>query len=453
MLRLLSIPKLAWPQGLLLTAPLPLLFYLQHAVPRTEAAWLLGILGILMAWYGYMWFTRKKIPFQWIIIAGIAYRLTGIGAFPALSDDVYRFVWDGQIWLHGEHPFARKPSDIPPDTYTELGLTQEMYTGLNSPEYFTIYPPLSQAVFAISTWLGRGALVPSATWMQVFMLLCEVLSMWLLSQLLARWRMPQHLLIGYAFHPLVIVELVGNIHMEAGMVTCILAALWLWDRDKWVPAALALAGGVLFKLLPILFLPLLIAPLGWRRAIATGFIVTFALVGSFLIFSQPEAVFHIRESLALYVDTFEFHASVYYLLKLTGIPHDILGPLLSFCAMLGILGFAWVHRREKGIAHVATAMLWALSIYFLSARIVHPWYISTLVGLAVLGPWRFPWVWAMLLPLTYLTYRTIPYEQPMGIMLGIYVVVLGWVAWEIVQQNKKGHHNRQGAAAVDNRQE
>ncbi len=59
----------------------------------------------------------------------------------------------------------------------------------------------------------------------------------------------------YALNPLVIVELVGNIHYEGLTICFLLAGLYFYKKQKDLPSAtfLGLAAGV--KLLPLIFLP------------------------------------------------------------------------------------------------------------------------------------------------------------------------------------------------------
>ncbi|MEQ9229236.1 MAG: hypothetical protein RIF46_01035, partial [Cyclobacteriaceae bacterium] len=71
-------------------------------------------------------------------------------ATPSLSDDFYRFIWDGRLLAHGIHPFAELPGFYLDPSLNIPGIDQSLFDNLNSKEYFTIYPPFAQLIFLIS---------------------------------------------------------------------------------------------------------------------------------------------------------------------------------------------------------------------------------------------------------------------------------------------------------------
>ena len=62
-------------------------------------------------------------------------RLMLLFSFPNLSDDIFRFIWDGRMCSLGINPYGYLPSEIV-DNHAALGA--ELYSELNSPNYFTI---------------------------------------------------------------------------------------------------------------------------------------------------------------------------------------------------------------------------------------------------------------------------------------------------------------------------
>ncbi|MBK9735610.1 MAG: hypothetical protein IPO92_11835 [Saprospiraceae bacterium] len=91
---------------------------------------------------------KTKISLKYQILLGILVRISLIPVFPNLSVDIYRFFWDGSLTVNGINPYGILPSEIVGQNIP--GLTNEIFLKLNSKEYFTIYPPLSQLYYSIS---------------------------------------------------------------------------------------------------------------------------------------------------------------------------------------------------------------------------------------------------------------------------------------------------------------
>ncbi|MEZ4685837.1 MAG: glycosyltransferase 87 family protein [Bacteroidia bacterium] len=317
------------------------------------------------------------------------------------------------------------PSEIAPEDYERLGLSPELYRGLNSPNYFTIYPPVNQVSFAIAALPHQ--LLASVWLLKLSILIAEVLSLFLIIHLLSVWKKPLWWAGYYALNPLVIIELTGNIHFEAWMVCGLLGSLAFLASRQWVWAALAFGIAIASKLLPLLLLPFFIRKLGWSKSLAFGAIAVAPTIAGFALMPQPEAVLNIFNSIGLYFENFEFNAAVYRWLLWLGADGLIWGKVLGLIAAGGILALAFFRKRIQ-IIELPVEFLLALSMYFFLARIVHPWYICPLVALAGFGSFRFPVVWTALLPLTYLTYQTEEYQQPYEIMTLCWLIVLG-LAW------------------------
>ena len=83
------------------------------------------------------------------LVLGIACRFILLFAFPFLSDDLYRFIWDGRLWQQGINPFNYLPTYFMLEGNQVEGLDQALFEQLNSPEYFTIYPPLNLSLIHI----------------------------------------------------------------------------------------------------------------------------------------------------------------------------------------------------------------------------------------------------------------------------------------------------------------
>ncbi|WP_421796351.1 hypothetical protein [Haliscomenobacter sp.] len=352
----------------------------------------------------------EKGSIQWYLLLGIGLRLLLLFSMPNLSDDVYRYLWDGKLWLNGINPFVHPPSYYVQQGALPNGLSMELYAELNSPDYHTIYPPIAQGLFTLSCALFPEDLYASIVAMKLGILLAELGSLWLLRVLLQRFQIaPQHILI-YALNPLIILELVGNVHLEALMIFFLLLALFLLQKQLHGWASVALAGSIASKLLPLMFLPFLIRRWGWPQR-SMGY---FALLGGVLLLLfvpmlSWEFIQGFASSLDLYFQKFEFNAGVYYLLRwvfyvLTGYNLIlVLGPLLGLFVVYSIVKMA---QREQDLrwGKLPLLMVLAFSLYLFSATIIHPWYLAVPIVLCVLTPLRFPVLWSGLVVLSYSHY-------------------------------------------------
>ncbi|HHJ50273.1 MAG TPA: hypothetical protein ENJ88_05130 [Phaeodactylibacter sp.] len=423
-------------------------------------------------------FRFDLVPWMWVAVLA---RFALLWAMPNLSDDVYRFIWDGRLGAQGLDVFAHLPAWYMEEGHEVRGLTRELFEQLNSPEYFTIYPPVAQAVFRLGAWLFPESIYGSVLVLRIFLLLCELGSLYLLSLILRRLQLPKERVLLYALNPLVIVEISGNLHFEGAMVFFFLLFVWAWLEARRGLAALAMSLSIGAKLLPLMLLPLLatrmweasfwLRPQGPEaenemaggRAFRWRAVLWFLVLGFFLLllfypFMGPFFAQHFGESLDLYFRRFEFNASVYYLLRwlryLQLGYNDIhrLGPLLGLVVAAGILGMAlWSLRRrfltmEEGVLFFLRQSLWAFVLYLGLATIVHPWYLAMPVLLAVFGGWRFPLWWSYAITWTYINYSYPVYRENLWVVGLEYSSVLLFMLWEWQRQKKEA---KAGAPAPD----
>ncbi|HLL95537.1 MAG TPA: polyprenol phosphomannose-dependent alpha 1,6 mannosyltransferase MptB, partial [Spirosoma sp.] len=246
--------------------------FLAYAVPRTQFGLLMSLLTGLFL--GYILVLRSlsdsSAPAdRFLFASAIGFRLLLLFALPQLSDDVFRFVWDGRLLAHGYNPYLYQPNQLlnTPIAAT-CGLDESLLRLLNSPSYFTVYPPVNQALFGLAAWLSPESLLGNVIWLRIPIVVCEAGSLWLMVKLLRWLNMHPNLALLYGLNPLVILELTGNVHAESIMIFFVLLAAWLLVAyDRWIASAGSLALAIGTKLLPLLLLPLIIRRLGWRKGL------------------------------------------------------------------------------------------------------------------------------------------------------------------------------------------
>src|SRR5215212_2958935 len=198
----------------------------------------------------------------------VLFRLSILFAPPYLSDDIYRYVWDGRVQAAGINPYRYIPAA--PEL---VQLRDEaIYPKINRRDWArTIYPPVAQVVFFLTTRISE-----SVTWMKATMLLFELVTIWAVAQLLALLGRPRQLLLMYAWHPLVVWEFAGSGHVDAIAICFIALAFLAWQRRSNLGAGFMLACATLVKLFPIVLLPAMLKQGRWRIA---PVVVTTILVG------------------------------------------------------------------------------------------------------------------------------------------------------------------------------
>ena len=395
------------------------------------AALLLGVV-VLLAWRRDGLMTRR------VLVVAVLMRLAVVWMPPTLSDDAWRYAWDGLVQTRGIGPYSFRPGDAALADVRATSAGGALFERMNSPAYYSVYPPLSQLVFTAAASVGRG---PLATVYLIKLALAAAEIGGLL--LLARMVSPRSLVL-YAWHPLAVIESAGQAHGEALLVGLLLACVWLaraslrqaTARRAAGPAlaGIALGAAVMVKLYPLVLLPFLWQRLGrWSVVAAVAVMAALALP-----YASAANLAHVRESLGLYVGLFDFNALPYQLLR--GIANAVepsgrdmgklvIGKALGVAFLLGVAVLTWRGRRWP-LDRVFAA---TLGLYLACSTTVHPWYLLGLLALpATLGGGsqrpRWHWLWLGLMTMgTYLRY--VP-SQPLG-GEGAYLcfVYAGWTGW------------------------
>ncbi|MEM9023910.1 MAG: hypothetical protein AAGB22_09215, partial [Bacteroidota bacterium] len=322
------------------------------------------------------------------------------------------------------------------------GIDQALYDQLNSPQYFTVYPPVHQLFFYASGLFGHS-LYASTLILKLPILLAECGTIWLLPRLLRQLQLPSENAAWYTLNPLVIIELSGNLHYEGVMIFFLVLALWWVVRGHWIASAAAFALAVNTKLLPLMFLPFFIRRLGWGRSMIYGLLVGGITALLFWPFLEPALIANFSDSLGLYFKSFEFNASIYYVVRWIGyqvVGYNVIakaGFILSLVAGGLILATALLERTARW-DRLPLRWLTAQAIYYALAVIVHPWYLSTLVLLAAFTRFRYVMVWSAMATVSYVTYRDTRYDELEWLTAIEYLVVLGWLIYEWRWRPEKG---------------
>jgi alpha-1,6-mannosyltransferase len=386
-----------------------------------------------LAWYGVVfaaylasifWAERRKSASLTIIWGGaIAFRLLLLFTTPSLSDDVYRYLWDGYVTNHGVSPYAY-PIDSPELDHLDIPLRAlANHSWMASP-----YLPTAQFLFTgLTRWLPLHPAI-----FQISMVIFDLLTGLLLINLLNLSRLPTQRVLLYLWNPLVIIEVAHGAHLDAWMIFLTMLSLWLTfssNRSKmstWLaPVTLALA--TLTKFMPVLLLPILFWRWRWGQLVLYG-LVTFVLLFPFGLqagwgLTGPLDGSGLFGAVRIYADQWNFNSGLFHWLEANYLPD--LGVVetfewakrLALLALLAITVVVWFQaRRRPDVRPALRLMAVPFMAYLLLTTTVHPWYALILLAFipflppaSAESPWRWlsvaPWLYlSAALPLSYLTY-------------------------------------------------
>lgn len=189
------------------------------------------------------------------------------------------------------------------------------------------------------------------------------------------------------------------------------------------------------------------------------------LVGSFILFFpllNSEILAGFNESFTLYFKSFEFNASIYYLVREYGywvygynIIQTVGWKLGLISAVMILLIALWpfksfyskgelkfeqrIYKFPDDMATVPLVMMWIMLMYFLFTTTLHPWYICTLLMFSVFTSYRFVVIWSALIFLTYAGYTMNGFSEILSLTVLEYVVVIGYLVYELIWRRKHSY--------------
>lgn len=442
-----------------------------YQLERSNFTLLLGLYSSLFVLF-YVIVQKGKADFWLLAIFAILLRLVFLPAIPNLSQDFYRFIWDGRFLLEGMNPYLYKPEGfITSGQFSVVFQAQELYQGMGTlnGSHYTNYPPINQLCFAIAAIFSGKSILGSAIVFRLLILVADIGTIVVGKKLLQRMGLPIHTIFWYALNPFIIIEMTGNLHFESVMLFFVVWAFYLLYTGKWFWSAVLLGISISVKLLPLLLLPLFFQwfmtrgnpfPSGLSfnldklrsslpsllkntKKLTFYYLVVLGTVGlTFAPFLTGEFANNFGASIALWFQKFEFNASIYYLIRWYGyqtigwnIIADV-GPKLPII-VLGIILLITFLRKNASMTAMITAMLFCIAAYFLLSTTVHPWYVATPLILCVFTRYRFPLVWSFTIVLSYSAYGAGGFHENLGLVALEYVIVIGYFLWEVFVPRKK----------------
>lgn len=442
---------------------------------RTEAAKLV-LLYIALFVIAYILKKSAGFNFGFLVLASVLVRLIFLPAIPNLSQDFYRFIWDGRMLFEGFNPYLYTPDSFIKNGEFPVAEAQELYNGMGnlSASHFTNYPPINQLCFYIAALFSGKSITGAVVTLRLLIIAADIGTLYFGKKLLEALKLPSSRIWFYILNPFIIIELTGNLHFEGVMIFFLVWSLFLLHSGKWKWAAVVLACSISVKLIPLMFLPIFFQyfrkstvissvaeksqkPLdsargdrgrsrhiGFTKLIMFYVIILITIVVLFLPFFSMEFVNNYSQTVGLWFSNFEFNASIYYIAReigfaITGYNEiGIIGKILPVIAVLVILYFSFF-KKNTSIPKLTSSILLAFTFYLFLSTTVHPWYLATLVMLCVFNNYRFPLVWSLVIVLSYLSYLNIgtaDKSENLWIIAIEYAIVFSVFIWEVFAKKR-----------------
>lgn len=430
---------------LLALLSLGLYYTFSYHLERTDFIKLISLFAALF-FLCYKLIQFEKWNFKFLLGVGILSRLVFFIAEPNLSQDFYRFIWDGELVRHFVNPYLNIPNTLIDRPDLVISNAQELYEGMGSlsARHFSNYPPLNQLLFGLAALLGGKSVLGTTMALRGIIILADVGIFYFGRKLLKNLNQSPHLIFWYFLNPLIILELTGNLHFEGVMLFFFVWSLYLLSVQKWQWAAVLYACSISVKLVPLLFLPLFLKHFKFKKAIGFYIIIGIASVLLFAPFYSTEFITNYSKTIGLWFSNFEFNAGIYNGIKQIAIQFDAkpweliktYGKITPLLTIVTVLLFTFL-RRNQNPAILISSMLWVLTVYYFTTATVHPWYVVFLVTLTIFTTYRFALVWSATIILSYFAYSLADFKENLWLLALEYSVVFAFLIYELIAYRNK----------------
>jgi alpha-1,6-mannosyltransferase len=312
------------------------------------------------------------------------------------DDDVHRYVWDGRLQRLGYNPYIVVPSDP-----AVKGLHTPETRTLNNPDLPSPYPPGAQLFFRVVT-----AIQESTFALKVAFVVCEFAIVFVLLDVLRFSQQGGHLVLAFAWNPLLAIEVAGSGHIDIVGAFCLVVSTAALVRRWRATAAIGFGLAVAVK-----FLPLVLLPLYWKRVRIRDALLASAIVGLLYVPFLNHGRIPIG-SLATYVQTFRFNGPVFAALDRIAPPQLLVG----LAVFVGLVTATWLRRAASECSPHAFA--WPMAASLLCAPAVFPWYLLWLLPFLSSTSTLLIIVWTVSIVLTYVQWHLRALGRPWGALPG-----------------------------------
>lgn len=429
-------------------------FWISQEVARTDFGLFFSLYSLLFLCYFLL--LKAKISHRLFFLTGLIYHLIVVFALPWLSQDFYRFLWDGWMLQLGDNPYLFTPNQWLENTNEQNlipkanFLIEEM--GQLSASNYTNYPPISQFIYFLASFLAEKSIFYAVLFMKLVLVFSSIITLFFSQKILSLLKLPTHKAYWFFLNPLVIIEGIGNLHFEVLMLAFFVASVYYLMKKNFLWAGVLLGLSVATKLITLVFFIYLLngVIVGNKKfkfsnyfsassfQFIGGCLLTIAM--SYVYFFDLQMLQNYQESVGLWFSSFEFNASFYYVFRWVGFQMygynmiAVLGKIIFVLSAFSLLFFAFQQSSKK---QMFAWMFLGFACYLFFSTTVHPWYVTTLIVLGVFTKYYTAILWSFLVMLSYYTYSQPNFQESTWFLFAQYVLVIGLFSYELVDFWKK----------------
>ena len=347
-----------------------------HSKGVADIKWFLKLVVIQSVIYlAVAWLSLRSSDSRSLLLLGLIFaalfRLSIIFSSPYLSDDIYRYIWDGRVQFAGINPYRYIPAD---EALVQLR-DEKIYPNINRRDYaHTMYPPVAEGAFLLITRFSE-----SVTWMKAAMVGFEAIAMWAIIQLLISFGFARQRVLIYAWHPLVVWEFAGSGHFDALAIAFIALALLARRKHAETVTGVLLACTACVKFFPAVLFPAFYARRSWKMPLA--FVATVFIAYLPYLSVGPLRVFGFLGGYAS--ERGMLNGEQFFLLVLARkfLSADVptVAYLIFVIAVLGIISL-WLMRNQRSddLSYLRNCLIIA-SVFMVLLAPHFSWYFAWLI--------------------------------------------------------------------------
>ena len=325
--------------------------------PRFIAS--LAVAGITYLFAVREFFSAPALPRRVVImglVVAAVWHVQFLRMPPGPDDDVHRYVWDGRIQRLGYNPYLVVPSD-PGARRLHTSETRN----LNNPDVPSPYPAGAQLFFRAVT-----AIHESTSALKLAFVFCDFAIVFVVLHILRREDRGAHLVLVYAWNPLLAFEVAGSGHVDiVGALLLVISFAALLHRRGAI-AAVTFGLAVAVK-----FLPLVLLPAYWKRVRLRDAVLAVSVIALLYLPFVDHSRIPIG-SLLTYVQTWRFNDPVFARLEEL-VPQIAAG----LPVIVGFVTATWLTRTDP--QSFSDLFAWPMAASLLCAPAVYPWYLIWLL--------------------------------------------------------------------------
>jgi len=340
----------------------------------------------VLVWLGCIRYLRSPASSTILVIALLS-RIASSIPQPGLSNDVYRYLWDGQVTASGRNPYESAPADP-----RLASLRQTWHPRINHPDIRTIYPPFAQLWFALAAMAG-----PSVVSWKILLILADILTIIFLLRSFGRSTA-----FAYSICPVVLVEGFWNAHVDVIAATFLVASCAAIGgaRSGLAGWLMSLAAGT--KVIPAAAAPAMLALSSNRPRFVFALVVT--TLASVLPFLGRDFMPGMRS----YATRWVFNSPAYDLASWAssaiGLAERMKGAFIASKDLLHLEAMApyvYAHAYDDFVARATLALAFVVALVVILRRkqAIALATVSSVGALILCSPAIHPWYWLTLLPL------------------------------------------------------